>query len=179
MRKNRTYRNYANYSILWLPLLLAACVDDSASYYVDGNTSGHALTIHRAQEHFWSSEASVELILSRLPDCQRRMVLEQSPAEEVEIELYSNGDNIWTLRSGKTAWQVDTQTCTQFAEAKGDPGELVGVFRDENGKLAFAAAVVVPAGPATTPGGTEAPAVAVPAQAQDAPPAAPAATPAQ
>jgi hypothetical protein len=150
------------YPILLLPLLLTACVDDSASYYVDGNAGSHALTVHRAQEHFWNSEVSVELIMSRLPDCQRRLVLEQSPADEVEVELYSNGDNIWTLRSGKQTWQIDTQTCTQYAEAKGDPGELVGVFRDENGKLAFAAAVAVPA----TPGATEAPAVAVPGQAQ-------------
>ena len=120
----------------------------------------------RAQEHFWNAEVSVEMIMSRLPDCQRRLVLEQSPADEVEVELYSNGDNVWTLRSGKQSWQIDTQTCTQYAEAKGDPGELVGVFRDENGKLAFAAAVAVPA----TPGGAEAPAVAVPGQAQEAAP---------
>lgn len=132
--------------ILLLPLLLTACVDDSASYYVDGGAGNHALTLHRAQEHFWSDEVNVELILSRLPDCQRRLVLAQMPADEVEIELYSSGDNVWTLRSGKQAWQVDTQTCTQYAEAKGDPGDLVGVFRDEGGKLAFAAAVVVPAG---------------------------------
>jgi hypothetical protein len=163
------------YLILLLPLLLTACVDDSASYYVDGNTSGHALTVHRAQARFWSSEASVELIMSRLPDCQRRVVLETTPAEEVEIELYSSGDNLWTLKSGQQTWQVDTQTCTQYAEAKGDPGDLVGVFRDENGKLAFAAAVSVPAGQAEN----AAPAVAVPAQPQEAAPAAPAATPAQ
>ncbi len=163
------------YLILLLPLLLTACVDDSASYSVDNGPSTHALSVHRTQEHFWSDAVRVELILSHLPDCQRRLVLEQMPAEDVEIELYSSGDDVWTLRSGKQTWQVETQTCTQFAEAKGEPGELVGVFRDEGGKLTFAAAVAVPAGPATPPGGTEAPAVAVPAQAQDAAPAAPAA----
>ncbi|MFA9217518.1 MAG: hypothetical protein ACEQSK_10475 [Sphingomonadaceae bacterium] len=131
------------YSILLLPLLLSACVDDSASYYVGDNSSGHALTVHRAQPHFWSKEVDVELIMSRLPECQRRVTLTTLPADEVEIELYANGDNIWTLRYGKEAWQIDTQTCTQFNEAKGDGGELIGVFRDENGKLAFAAAVSV------------------------------------
>jgi hypothetical protein len=155
------------YLILTLPLLLTACVDDSISYYVDGRAGSHALTVHRAQPHFWSDEVSVELILSRLPDCQRRLVLTQVPAADVEIELYSVGDNVWTLKSGNETWQVDSQTCTQFAEAKGDPGELVGVFRDEGGKLNFAAAVAVPA---TQTGA--APAVAVPAT--DAPASAPA-----
>jgi hypothetical protein len=151
---------------LLLPLLLTACVDDSASYYPDGSAASHTLTVHRAQQHFWSDEVSVELIMSRMPDCQRRVTLEQMPAEDVEIELYSGGDNTWTLRAGKQAWQVETQTCTQFAEAKGEPGELVGVFRAEGSKFVFAAAVLVPAeqSAAPTTAATEAPP-------QEAPPA--------
>ena len=85
--------------IVLMPLLLTACVDDSASYYADGPVGNHALTIHRMQKHFWRKEATVELIMQRLPDCLRRVELTEMPADEVEIELFSGGDNVWTLRA--------------------------------------------------------------------------------
>jgi hypothetical protein len=128
--------------ILLMPLMLAACVDDSASYYADGPVGNHALTIHRAQKHFWSKESRVELIMQRLPDCLRRIELTDMPADEVEIELLSGGDNVWTLRSGNGMWQIETQTCTQYADVKGDGGELMGVFRDDGGKFVYEAAVI-------------------------------------
>jgi hypothetical protein len=127
---------------LLMPLLLAACVDDSASYYADGPVGNHALTIHRAQKHFWSKDSRVELIMQRLPDCLRRIELTDMPADEVEIELLSAGDNVWTLRAGQEMWQVETQTCTLYADVKGDGGELMGVFRDDGGKFVYEAAVV-------------------------------------
>jgi hypothetical protein len=49
------WKLHAQDLIALMPLLLAACVDDSASYYADGPVGNHALTIHRAQKHFWSS----------------------------------------------------------------------------------------------------------------------------
>jgi hypothetical protein len=129
--------------IVLTSLMLTACVDDSASYYAD-STGNHALTIHRSQKHFWSSASSVELIMQRLPDCLRRIQLDEMPADEVEIELLSGGDNVWTLRAGKQMWQVETQTCTQYPDVKGDGGELIGVFRADGGKLVFEAAVLEP-----------------------------------
>jgi hypothetical protein len=129
--------------IVLTSLMLTACVDDSASYYAD-SSGNHALTIHRSQKHFWSSASSVELIMQRLPDCLRRIQLDEMPADEVEIELLSGGDNVWTLRAGKQMWQVETQTCTQYPDVKGDGGELNGVFRADGGKLVFEAAVLEP-----------------------------------
>lgn len=136
--------------IVLMPLLLAACVDDSASYYADGPVGNHALTIHRAQKFFWSSDSRVELIMQRLPACLRRVELTQMPAEDVEIELLSPGDNVWTLRAGDEMWQVETQTCTQYADVKGNPGELMGVFRQDGNKFVYEAAVIetVPVEPA-------------------------------
>jgi hypothetical protein len=131
--------------IVLMPLMLAACVDDSASYYADGSTGNHALTIHRAQKHFWSSDSRIELIMQRLPECMRRIELEDMPADEVEIELLSGGDNVWTLRAGREMWQVETQTCTAYPDVKGDGGELIGVFRADGNKFVFEAAVLEPA----------------------------------
>jgi hypothetical protein len=128
--------------IVLMALMLTACVDDTASYYADGATGNHALTIHRAQKHFWSKDVRVELIMQRLPDCLRRIELTDMPADEVEIELLSGGDNVWTLRAGDEKWQVETQTCTQYPDVKGDGGELMGVFRVDGNKLVYEAAVL-------------------------------------
>jgi hypothetical protein len=150
--------------IVLMPLMLAACADDTASYYADGSTGNHALTIHRAQKHFWSKDSRVELIMQRLPDCLRRVELGEMPADEVEIELLSGGDNVWTLRAGKEMWQVETQTCTMYPDVKGDGGELLGVFRVDEGKLVYEAAVLE-AAPAPASAAGEAPAPqAAPAQ---------------
>ncbi|MBA5686111.1 hypothetical protein [Rugamonas apoptosis] len=129
-----------------LPLLLTACVDDSASYYVGGRGSSHALTVKREQEHLWKRDAAVSLILSRLPDCQRRITLGSMPAKEVEIELFGLGEQGWILRDGNQLWQVETQTCTELPEPKKEAGDLLGVFRVEGGKLVFVPAVLSPDG---------------------------------
>jgi hypothetical protein len=88
--------------------------------------------------------------MQRLPACLRRVELTQMPAEDVEIELLSPGDNVWTLRAGDEMWQVETQTCTQYADVKGNPGELMGVFRQDGNKFVYEAAVIetVPVEPA-------------------------------
>jgi uncharacterized protein (DUF2249 family) len=131
--------------IVLMSLMLTACVDDTASYYPENGNSEHALTVHRTQKYFWSSASSVELIMQHLPQCLRRIELSEMPADDVEIELLSGGDNVWTLRAGKEVWQVETQTCTQYPDVKGDGGELIGVFRVDGDKLVFEDAVLEPA----------------------------------
>jgi len=136
--------------IVLMSLMLTACVDDTASYYADGTNGSHALTIHRQQKYFWSSDSKVELIMQRLPECLRRVELTDMPADDVEIELLSGGDNVWTLRVGKEMWQVETQSCTEYPDVKGDGGELMGVFRVDGNKLVYEAAVLEPVGSNTT-----------------------------
>ncbi|HZV67004.1 MAG TPA: hypothetical protein VFG03_19075 [Telluria sp.] len=136
------------------PLLLAGCVDQSASYAIDGN-SDQALTVRAEQEYFWSDDLTLRLIVSRMPDCQRQYSLATLAAAEAEVELYASGDNLFTLRAGKQAWQVDAQTCVQTPAAPQDaPGEKIGSFKIGDEKMLFepappaAAAVPAPAAPA-------------------------------
>jgi hypothetical protein len=113
--------------ILLAPLVLAGCVNESASYYIDGNE--HALTVRAQQEYFWSKHVTLRLIASRLPDCQRQLVLGKLPVRELEVELFASGDNVYTLRAGEQIWQVDTQACAQLptpAQAMGTP---IGAYR--------------------------------------------------
>ena len=131
--------------IVLMSLMLTACVDDSASYYPQSGNSEHVITVHRTQKYFWSSDSSVELIMQHLPQCLRRIELSDMPADDVEIELLSGGDNVWTLRAGSEMWQIETQTCTRYPDVKGDGGELIGVFRVDGDKLVFEEAVLEPA----------------------------------
>jgi len=141
--------------ILLAPLLLAGCVDGAASYYIDGNE--HTLTLRAEQQRFWNDEVTLRLIASRLPDCQRQLVLGKLPASELEVELFASGDKVYTLRAGERQWQVETQGCTQLATpAQAQPGQPLGVFRlDGEKKLVFdkAAATVAGAPVAAVSGG--------------------------
>lgn len=122
--------------LLLAPLLLAGCVDDSATYYIDGNQ--HALTVRALQEHFWNKDVTVDLLASRMPDCQRRISLGKLPMKDVEIELFASGENVYTLRAGEQAWRVETEGCSEMEAPEAVTGEPLGLFHlDENNELVF------------------------------------------
>ena len=131
---------------LLAPLLLAGCVNDSASYRVDSND--HAITLRVVQDYFWQKQASLRLTAVRMPDCQRQFDLGEVALPGLEIELFESGPNVYTLRAGEETWQVETQGCTRLEapEAKAVSGQALGVFHlDEHGKLVFEAAETAPA----------------------------------
>jgi uncharacterized protein YceK len=122
--------------LLLIALLLAGCVDSSASYFIDGRE--HALTLRAEQAYFWNDEVNLKLITTRLPDCQRALPLASLPAAGLDLMLYANGDNVYTLRAGAQAWRIDTQGCTLAPAAQAEPGELLGAFRlDADDKMVF------------------------------------------
>lgn len=121
---------------LLAPLLLAGCVDDSATYYIDGNQ--HALTVRAMQEYFWKKDVTLDLLASRMPDCQRRIPLGKLPMPDVEIELFASGANVYTLRAGEQVWRVETEGCSEMEAPEQVTGEPLGLFHlDENKKLVF------------------------------------------
>ena len=125
--------------ILLMSVLLAGCVQDSASYMIDGRD--HALTIRRQQEYFWNKQVIVSLIATRLPDCQRLHVLANVPLDEVKVELFAAGDGLWNVRLGGQLWQLETATCDGLTELENDPkadlGQPVGTFDIVDDKLVF------------------------------------------
>lgn len=130
--------------LLLAPLLLAGCVDDSATYYIDGNQ--HALTVRAVQEHFWKKDVTLDLVAARLPDCQRRITLGSLPMSDVELELFASGENIYTLRAGELSWRVETQECSEMDAPEQVTGKPLGLFHlDENKKLVFEEAATEPA----------------------------------
>ncbi|MET0982337.1 MAG: hypothetical protein ABWY02_09565 [Telluria sp.] len=124
---------------LLAPLLLAGCVDESATYYIDGNQ--YALTVRATQDYFWNKDLRLELIASRMPDCQRRIALGELPVSDLELELFASGENEYTLRAGEQAWRVETQGCSEMEAPEQVTGQPLGLFHlDEHKKLIFEAA---------------------------------------
>lgn len=137
--------------ILLSCLVLAGCVDDSATFYSEGRE--HALTIRRQQAYFWSDEAKVTLVAARMPQCQRLHALAAvAPADAVQVEIYAAGDDLWNVRLGKQLWQVETATCNGLTELEYDPkadlGQPLGVFSVQGEKLVFEPEAAPPAAPA-------------------------------
>jgi hypothetical protein len=136
--------------ILLTLLLLAGCIKQSGSYYIS-DTRDHALTVRAEQEYFWNDNVSLTVVSSRFPDCQRAIPLSPVNKADVAVELFSNGDGVFTLRSGTELVQIDTQTCTRLPDPAADAlGEGVGVFSLGSGdkmefNLAAPAAAPAPA----------------------------------
>ncbi|MCA1857215.1 hypothetical protein LE190_14960 [Massilia oculi] len=124
-----------------LATLLAGCVNDTASYRIAG--SDHSLTLRVVQDAFWSKQASLRLTATRLPECQRQFALGEVALAGMEVELFESGPNVYTLRAGEDAWQVETASCSErdAPEADAVGGQALGVFHlDAQGKLVFEAA---------------------------------------
>lgn len=136
-------------SILFLltPLLLAGCIQQSASYYIEG--PNHSLTVRAEQEYFWSKDVVVKLVAAHMPDCQRLFPMATLPVANFAIELYAGGDNVYSVRVGTQVMRVETQGCTRLTEpTTAELGERLGTFRlDGEKKMVFEKTAAAAAAP--------------------------------
>lgn len=128
--------------LLLLPLL-SGCINDGIAMRIDGPE--HAVSLLRGQKVFWEKKMDLEVVVARMPDCQRRFSLEPAAVSpSFKVDVYMTGPNAFLLEQGKYLYSVETQTCQKFeklaAPPEGGKGEQVGVFREEAGKLVFVAA---------------------------------------
>lgn len=149
--------------VLPLALLpfLAGCVNDAASFQIEGKDN--ALTLIREQRWFWKPEVDLSVTASRLPDCQRRHQMGIAPIE-ASVEVWQTGPGTFLLKRGKLVYLAETQTCEGFQKVDvdqlpGGMGNKLGVFQVQGGKLSF-----VPAPPPPAPAPAPAPVDGVPAQ---------------
>lgn len=122
-------------ALLTLPFLLAGCVNDSASYYINGNDN--TLTLRVAQEKFWEKRLTVRLLASNMPACQRQLVLGTFPRKGMRIELAAIGDSLYTLSNGEQVWQVDAERCETSELAQAVPGRQLGMFKFTRRQFVF------------------------------------------
>lgn len=128
--------------LLLLPLL-SACVNDGIAMVIDG--PNHAISLLRSQPRFWEKTMDLQIVVARLPDCQRRHKLQPAPVSTgFKVEVYTTGQDTYLLEQGKHLYLTETQTCRGFQKLAevppGGKGDLLGVFREERGKLVFVAA---------------------------------------
>ena len=130
--------------ILLAPLVLAGCIKDSASHYVNGNE--HTISVRVAQDYFWKKAVGVTVVAARWPDCQRQFNFGELPESEMALELFATGDNVFSFRAGERLWQIETQTCTMLpTPAPEELGQPVGVFRmNDAGKFVLDKAAAAP-----------------------------------
>lgn len=128
---------------LILPLLaaplLTACVNDGATYEIDG-TREHVLSLIREQPYFWDSKVELFMVVSRMPACMRRHSL-GTGTEKTRVEVYQVPSGAFIIKAGKRMYATETQTCESFVKMDSEPvegmGKLMGTFRAKNGELVF------------------------------------------
>jgi hypothetical protein len=135
-------------SVLLLALLfsLVACTNDGASYSMDNGRQ--IVSIVRENNYFWEKRVKFSVIVSRLPDCQRRHALRVA-GPKTHVELWQPGDNTFILRLGQDMYLTENRTCEGFAVLKEEPpgglGQHLGSFGESKGNFVF-----IPAEPRTS-----------------------------
>lgn len=126
------------FALLAAPLL-TACVNDGATFSIDGSRE-HTLSLIREQPYFWDSKVDLFLAVSRMPTCLRRHSMGQG-SEKTRVEVYRVDSGAFIIKAGKRMYATETQTCEGFAKMDGEPAEgmgtLVGTFRNKKGVLTF------------------------------------------
>ena len=120
-------------------LLLSGCFIEAATYPIDDDTD-HGITVRVDKDTFWAKEGTLRVIISRLPECQRQFELGSVWLDGLQVELFGNGNHVYTLRADDQAWQIDTTGCTELDAPDADAvtGQPLGVFAlGEDDKLRF------------------------------------------
>jgi hypothetical protein len=117
--------------------LLTACENHATAFMVDGKE--HALILIREQPYFWDNTVDQWLILSRLPDCQRRHPFIPGKAAALQLDVYQAGDLLWALRDGDQWYLASTGSCqlqawTQKTDST-PPGPYEGRFVWKDGPV--------------------------------------------
>src|SRR5512143_2197230 len=98
---------------LLLPLVLAGCVNDTASYMIDGNRHD-AITLTRSQKWFWEDKVILSVIAARQPDCMGGLEIQDVPGNE-PIVLHRAPDEypepIYILDAGGGHYAISTVSC--------------------------------------------------------------------
>lgn len=118
--------------------LLAACENSATAFSIEGKD--HALILVREQAWLWDGELAQYIVVSRLPQCQRRVAIHPGSTRLVAMEVYEAGDRLWALHQGDRWYLAGTERClVQDWNPPGGraPGPLVGSFRLKDGVASF------------------------------------------
>lgn len=134
-----TLSGFLRLGALVVPLSLAGCINDGATYQLD-QTGKHNLSLVREQTFLWDSKVKFYLVVARMPNCMRRHLIgEFSPKTKVEVFRVPSG--AFVVRAGKQMFATETETCEGFAPIREEPddgiGDLIGTFSEKEGTPVF------------------------------------------
>ena len=134
-----------------LALVLSGCMSDSASYLVDGDKN-HTITVLRNQDYFWKDSVNVSVVPTRMPECQGSIKIKDVP-RQANMRLYWSPDDyaepMYILEVEGDYYAASTLSCRaqRFDETPADPGQPVGAFQEQDGRLVFLPQNATPANP--------------------------------
>jgi hypothetical protein len=132
-----------NLMLLLVPLTLAGCISDTASYMIDGDRN-HAVIVSRSQKWFWSDKVSITVLATRQPDCMGGLEIQDVPSGD-PIVLHQAPDEypepIYIMDAGGNHYAVSNASCRvqKFATAPADLGPVVGSFKTVGGVFQYVA----------------------------------------
>lgn len=127
--------------LIALLLLLAGCVNDTASYRIDDSRE-HTIMLHRVQEWLWQDTIKLTIAANRVPECRGGIDVRGVPLR-ARPELYEAppqyAEPIYILKIGARHFAISTQSCRvqEFSETPADLGRKLGTFAEKNGRFAF------------------------------------------
>lgn len=134
--------------VLLVPMLLAGCMQETASYMADG--PDHAISLRAEQDYFWNDAVALKLVVTNLPECQRQFPMTTVSTNGVLVDLYGAGEGVYSMRVGAQVMRVEMNGCTRLTEpTPQELGQRIGSFKmGPNKKLMFDAAPDAPQPPA-------------------------------
>ncbi|MDR3087156.1 MAG: hypothetical protein LBU45_04315 [Azoarcus sp.] len=121
--------------------LLSACENNNSATAMTIDSKDHALVLVREQPlTFWKDEVTQYIVVSRLPDCQRRVKIHPGKTGMSPIAVYEAGNLLWALFQGGQWYLASTGSCKVqdwHNPAGQPPGAAVGSFEQKNGEIVF------------------------------------------
>lgn len=118
-------------------LLLSACGDNQMAYLY-GDPRSQSLSLVREQSYL-GGPWQTTLVVANVPTCQRRYPLEGLAANELRMDVYRPERGVFILKTGNRWYVTELQNCgfQAYKVAPPQPGELVGDFQVQNGRLRY------------------------------------------
>lgn len=136
-------------------ILLSACsTSDVVSLRLSPSGNDLAFSFSRERNFIWE-DWTPYLVITHLPDCQRRYALKPVSADiTLKVDVYQAAEGGYILRQGKRWYVAEVGKCQfqQFKEPPPEPGTLLGAFIEKDNGLEFKAAPADPAAAASPAG---------------------------
>lgn len=118
---------------------LSACVNDAASLQIDGKE--HSLSIVREQKWLWEKRVDLFIVVTRIPDCQRRHRLKGSSISAATFDVFTPDATTFYIQQAARTYSVETKTCEGFQDlgekVPTSMGQKLGSFKEVDGIFRF------------------------------------------